>query len=98
MSLPLQAAPALQQASSACLRNYNNLPGGRLWEGERSSIDPELMIRMLIFRYDISCEQRLCAEIELHLAYAGSSARPQTIEFLILDILHRRVTFMSDGR
>jgi transposase len=37
----------------------------------RSSIDPELMIRMLIvgYCYGIRFERRLCEEVELHLAY-----------------------------
>ena len=37
----------------------------------RPSIDPELMIRMLIVgdRYGIRFERRLCEEVELHLAY-----------------------------
>ena len=37
----------------------------------RPSIDPELMIRMLIvgYRYGIRFERRLCEELELHLAY-----------------------------
>jgi transposase len=37
----------------------------------RPSIDPELMIRMLIvgYCYGIRCERRLCEEVELHLAY-----------------------------
>jgi transposase len=37
----------------------------------RPSIDPELMIRMLIvgYCYGIRSERRLCGEVELHLAY-----------------------------
>ena len=37
----------------------------------RPSIDPELMIRMLIvgYCYGIRFERRLCEEIEMHLAY-----------------------------
>jgi transposase len=37
----------------------------------RPSIDPELMIRMLIvgYCYGIRSERRLCEELELHLAY-----------------------------
>jgi transposase len=37
----------------------------------RPSIDPELMIRMLIvgYCYGIRFERRLCEEVELHLAY-----------------------------
>ena len=37
----------------------------------RPSIDPELMIRVLIvgYCYGIRSERRLCQEIELHLAY-----------------------------
>ena len=41
----------------------------------RPSIDPELMLRMLIvgYCYGIRFERRLCEEVELHLAYAGSA-------------------------
>jgi transposase len=37
----------------------------------RPSVDPELMIRMLLvgYCYGIRSERRLCQEIELHLAY-----------------------------
>src|SRR3984957_14127468 len=37
----------------------------------RPSIDPELIIRMLIvgYCYGIRCERKLCEEVELHLAY-----------------------------
>jgi transposase len=37
----------------------------------RPSIDPELMIRMLIvsYCYGIRSERKLCEEVELHLAY-----------------------------
>src|SRR6202040_630219 len=37
----------------------------------RPSIDPELMIRMLIvgYCYGMRSERRLCEEVELHLAY-----------------------------
>jgi transposase len=37
----------------------------------RPSIDPELMIRMLIvgYCYGVRLERRLCEEVELHLAY-----------------------------
>ena len=40
-------------------------------EAGRPSIDPELMIRMLIlgYCYGIRFERRLCEEVELHLAY-----------------------------
>src|SRR4029079_9591605 len=40
-------------------------------ELRRPSIDPELMIRMLIvgYCYGIRSERRLCEEVELHLAY-----------------------------
>src|SRR5260370_7805273 len=39
----------------------------------RPSIDPELMIRMLIvgYCYGIRFERRLCEEVALHLAYRG---------------------------
>ena len=37
----------------------------------RPSVDPELMLRMLIvgYCYGIRSERRLCEEVELHLAY-----------------------------
>ncbi len=37
----------------------------------RPSIDPELMLRMLIigYCYGIRCERRLCEEVQLNLAY-----------------------------
>jgi transposase len=37
----------------------------------RPSIDPELMVRMLIvgYCYGIRSERKLCQEVELHLAY-----------------------------
>jgi transposase len=40
-------------------------------ENGRPSIDPELMLRMLIvgYCYGIRSERRLCEEVELHLAY-----------------------------
>jgi transposase len=43
----------------------------------RPSIDPELMIRMLIvgYCYGIRFERRLCQEVELHLAYRWSCRR-----------------------
>ena len=42
----------------------------------RPSIDPELMIRMLMVGYcfGIRSERRLCDEVHLNLAYAGSAA------------------------
>src|SRR6185369_8926797 len=41
----------------------------------RPSIDPELMIRMLIvgYCYGIRSERRLCEEAEMHLAYRCSA-------------------------
>ena len=41
------------------------------------SIDPELMVRMLLVRhcYGIRSEPRLCEEVHLNLAYADSAAR-----------------------
>src|SRR6202043_2290465 len=40
-------------------------------DGGRPSIDPELLIRMLIvgYCYDIRSERKLCEEVGLHLAY-----------------------------
>jgi hypothetical protein len=53
----------------------------------RPSIDPELMIRMLmvgycygIRHYGIRHERRLCQEVALHLAY-GSASSISTIRF-----------------
>src|SRR5215510_14612691 len=42
----------------------------------RPSIDPELMIRMLIvgYCYGIRSERKLTQEVELHLAYSGSAS------------------------
>ena len=44
-------------------------------ETGRPSIDPELMIRMLLVGYcfGIRSERRLCEEVHLNLAYAGSA-------------------------
>ena len=38
-------------------------------ETGRPSIDPELMIRMLIVGFGIRSERRLCDEVHLNLAY-----------------------------
>ena len=50
----------------------------------RPSIDPELMIRMLIvgYCYGIRFERRLCEEVELHLAYRWFCASILTTRFL----------------
>jgi transposase len=42
----------------------------------RPSVDPELMMRMLLvgYCYGIRSERRLCEEVKLHLAYAGSAS------------------------
>ena len=52
----------------------------------RPSIDPELMIRMLIvgFCYGIRFERRLCEELELHLAYRWFAASISTTRCLII--------------
>jgi transposase len=44
----------------------------------RPSIDPELMVRMLIVGYclAIRSERRLCEEVHLNLAYRGRPLRP----------------------
>jgi transposase len=68
--------------SSHLLRRINPVVGRILAESReklapfyseigRPSIDPELMIRMLIvgYCYGIRFERRLCEEVELHLAY-----------------------------
>src|SRR3954469_3036579 len=50
----------------------------------RPSIDPELMIRMLIigYCYGIRFERRLCEEVEMHLAYRGSAGSLSTTRCL----------------
>ena len=52
----------------------------------RPSIDPELMIRMLIigYCYGIRFERRLCEEVELHLAYRWFCRLDLTTRFLII--------------
>src|SRR3974390_3241795 len=52
----------------------------------RPSIDPELMIRMLIvgYCYGIRCERRLCEEVELHFAYRWFCLLDLDPEFLII--------------
>jgi transposase len=47
----------------------------------RPSVDPELMIRMLIvgYCYGIRFERRLCEEVELHLPIDGSAGSTLTI-------------------
>jgi transposase len=49
----------------------------------RPSIDPELMIRMLIvgYCYGIRFERKLCEEVELHLAIGGSAVSILTTRF-----------------
>ena len=50
----------------------------------RPSIDPELMIRMLIvgYCYGIRFERKLCEEVELHLAYRPRRRAPaSSVEF-----------------
>jgi len=51
----------------------------------RPSIDPELMIRMLIvgYCYGIRFERRLCEEVELHLAFRGFAGSMSTTAFPI---------------
>ena len=57
--------PPLSGPGSVFHGNPGNLEVGR------PSIDPELMIRMLIvgYCYGIRSERRLCEEVEMHLAY-----------------------------
>ena len=52
----------------------------------RPSIDPELMIRMLIvgYCYGIRFERRLCEEVEMHLAYRGSAGSISMTRFPII--------------
>jgi transposase len=50
----------------------------------RPSIDPELMLRMLIvgYCYGIRFERRLCEEVELHLAYRWFCRLVSTTKYL----------------
>jgi len=73
------------RSNGTCLRgtccgrsiaSSNSISGGRSWrrfysQKGRPSIDPELMIRMLIVGYcfGIRSERRLCEEVHLNLAY-----------------------------
>ena len=52
----------------------------------RPSIDPELMLRMLIvgYCYGIRFERRVCQEVELHLAYDGSAGLISTTRCLTI--------------
>ena len=49
----------------------------------RPSVDPELMIRMLLvgYCYGIRHERRLCQEVALHLAYRWFASLISTIRF-----------------
>ena len=70
----------------------------------RPSIDPELMIRMLIvgYCYGIRFERRLCEEVELHLAYRwfcrldflGQSPRPVPRQRLVLTFDRERNVYV----
>ena len=55
----------------------------------RPSIDPELMIRMLIVGYcfGIRSERRLCEEVHLNLAYRASADRFKTIAGAYSDVI-----------
>ena len=56
---------------AAVLADLHQQLGGFYSEIGRPSIDPELMIRMLLvgYCYGIRHERRLCQEVALHLAY-----------------------------
>ena len=57
----------------------------RLQRDGRPSIDPELMIRMLIVGYcfGIRSERRLCEEVHLNLAYRGSAGSGSLAKYRI---------------
>ena len=61
----------------------------------RPSLDPELIIRMLLvgYLYDIRSERRLCEEVHLNLAYfAGSAGLAWDQDrFLVLQLAHRPI-------
>jgi transposase len=63
----------------------------------RPSIDPELMIRMLIVGYclGIRSERRLCEEVHLNLAYRWFCRRGSTVTFPIIRRFPRTVTAAS---
>src|ERR1700722_15791256 len=63
-------------------------------ETGRPSIDPELMIRMLIVGYSfgIRSERRLCEEVHLNLAYRGSVAWGSTATSPIIRPFPRTAT------
>ena len=65
----------------------------------RPSIDPELMVRMLIvgYCYGLRSERKLTQEVELHLAYRGSAG--STLMTRFHTIRHfRRIDFTGSGR
>ena len=71
-SFPGSGEPVWVNAyANACLRLGPDPRRALDSEISRPSIDPELMIRMLIigYCYGIRFERRLCEEVELHLAY-----------------------------
>jgi transposase len=60
----------------------------------RSSIDPELMMRMLIVGYGfgIRSERRLCEEVHLNLAYRWFCRLGSTVTFPIIRPFQRTAT------
>ena len=65
----------------------------------RPSIDPVLMIRMLIVGYvfALRSERRLCAEVQVNLAYAGSAGSGlKTISLIIRCSVERDGTIPSE--
>ena len=63
----------------------------------RPSIDPELMIRMLIVGYcfGVRSERRLCEEVHLNLAYAGFAGWDSTAAFRTIRRSRRTATAAS---
>jgi hypothetical protein len=64
----------------------------------RPSIDPVLMIRMLLVGYvfAIRSERRICAEIQVNLAYAGSASSVSKTRFPITLYSAARGTSVSE--
>lgn len=59
----------------------------------RPSVDPQLMIRMLLVGYcfGIRSERRLCEEVHLNLAYSGSAGWGSKTKFRIIPASRRTV-------
>jgi len=63
----------------------------------RPSIDPVLMIRMLLVGYvfALRSERRQCSEVQVNLAYAGSAGSASKIRFPIIRCSAERATNAS---